>query len=38
MTGTAMAVINIIFFLSAVRTVSTHKTHPNMTDKWLTGM
>ena len=37
MTGTAMAVINISA-LSAVRTVSTHKTHPNMTDKWLTGM
>ena len=31
MTGTAMAVINI-------SAVSTHKMHPNMTDKWLTGM
>ena len=37
MTGTALAVINISAFI-AVRTVSTHKTHPNMTDKWLTGM
>ena len=28
----------ILVLLSAVRTVSTHKTHPNMTDKLLTGM
>ena len=33
MTGTAMAVINISAFIYL-----THKTHPNMTDKWLTGM